>query len=207
VWLVGCQETFHHAFAAAAAQTTDLALGGAFRSPAEAVAKFARLTGSQMVLINAQHARIRSVEGLTAFKSAFPTVPLFLMLDHLYEEALSDLIEAGVRGCLLNSAPITRVIESVREIRNGGVPLAPEVAGLLLDRIRHLIRIGRDYKLTARELGILKLMVRGFLTKQIAQELHLSYHTVDTHLRNIYAKLGVHSRASAVAKALGEQLV
>ena len=56
--------------------------------------------------------------------------------------------------------------------------------------------------MTARELTILELMTQGLLKKEIADRLSLSYHTVDTHLRNIYRKLHVHSRAGAVAKAL-----
>ena len=65
----------------------------------------------------------------------------------------------------------------------------------------------QDYGLTRRERSILELMTEGKLKKEIADSLSLSYHTVDTHLRNIYSKLHVHSRTSAVVKALKEKLV
>jgi DNA-binding CsgD family transcriptional regulator len=64
----------------------------------------------------------------------------------------------------------------------------------------------QDYGLTPREQKILELMTQGLIKKEIADQLSLSYHTVDTHLRNIYTKLHVHTRTGAVAKALRERL-
>jgi len=60
--------------------------------------------------------------------------------------------------------------------------------------------------LTTREEKILELMTQGLIKKEIADQLSLSYHTVDTHLRNIYTKLHVHTRTGAVSKALKERL-
>ena len=64
-----------------------------------------------------------------------------------------------------------------------------------------------DYGITNAERRILQMLVDGDLKKQIAYELGLSFHTIDTHLRNIYAKLQIHSRSGAIAKALKERLL
>ena len=64
-----------------------------------------------------------------------------------------------------------------------------------------------DYHLTEREKAVLQQMTEGFIKKEIADHLALSVHTVDTHLRNIYAKLHVNTRTGAVSKALKEGLV
>ena len=64
-----------------------------------------------------------------------------------------------------------------------------------------------EYGLTPREKEILQLLVDGFTMKQIAEKLFVSYHTIDTHQKNIYVKLHVHSRSGAVAKALKENLL
>jgi DNA-binding NarL/FixJ family response regulator len=61
--------------------------------------------------------------------------------------------------------------------------------------------------LTPREEEVLELMVKGLLVKQIASELEVSFHTVDSHLRSIYSKLHVQSRSNAVAKAVKERLL
>lgn len=63
------------------------------------------------------------------------------------------------------------------------------------------------YRLSDRELHILRLMVRGLIKKEIAEELRISYHTVDNHERNIFKKLNIHTRSAAVAKALIEKIV
>jgi DNA-binding CsgD family transcriptional regulator len=62
------------------------------------------------------------------------------------------------------------------------------------------------YQLSARELEILRFMVKGLIKKEIAEQLSISYHTVDNHERNIFRKMNVHNRSAAVAKALIEKI-
>jgi DNA-binding CsgD family transcriptional regulator len=81
------------------------------------------------------------------------------------------------------------------------------IAGKVLRMFARLARPRVDHGLTDREREILQLLVEERSQKQIAHALGLSPHTVDTHLRNIYAKLRVHSRGGAVARALRDRLV
>jgi DNA-binding CsgD family transcriptional regulator len=62
------------------------------------------------------------------------------------------------------------------------------------------------YGLSARELDILRFMVKGLIKKEIAEQLFISYHTVDNHERNIFRKMNVHTRSAAVARALIERI-
>jgi len=84
--------------------------------------------------------------------------------------------------------------------------MTPRVARSVLDMFAKLSAPRQDYGLTGREQKILELMTQGLIKKEIADQLGLSYHTVDTHLRNIYTKLHVHTRTGAVSKALKERL-
>ena len=84
--------------------------------------------------------------------------------------------------------------------------MTPRVAGSVLQMFARMAKPKQDCGLTAREQQILELMTQGLIKKEVADKLSLSYHTVDTHLRNIYTKLHVHSRTGAVAKALKERL-
>jgi DNA-binding CsgD family transcriptional regulator len=81
------------------------------------------------------------------------------------------------------------------------------IARRVLDMFARFAPVRGDYGLTARETQILESMVKGKTKKEIAALLDLSFHTVDTHLRNIYQKLEVNTRTGAVAKALKEKLV
>jgi DNA-binding NarL/FixJ family response regulator len=123
------------------------------------------------------------------------------------DENVFRAICSGAAGYLLKSTPAHTLVESIREISNGGAPINPRIARRILEMFSKANAPRGDYNLTKREKDILKLMLDGRTKQSIADELIVSYHTIDTHIKNIYAKLQVHSRSSAVAKALRERLV
>ena len=92
-------------------------------------------------------------------------------------------------------------------LTSGGASMNPEIARKVLDIFSGAKPKQSDQGLTERELEVLRLVVTGLTKKEIAVRTDLSQHTVDSHLRNIYLKLHVNNRASAVATALRERLV
>jgi DNA-binding NarL/FixJ family response regulator len=98
-------------------------------------------------------------------------------------------------------------MESLKEILTGGAPINAQIARKMLAMFTHLAAPKGNYGVTETEKTVLGLLVEGETKKAIAHELKVSFHTVDTHLRNIYSKLQVHSRSGAVAKALKERLL
>ena len=96
---------------------------------------------------------------------------------------------------------------AIESVLQGGAPMNSHIAKKVLDLFKKLAAPPTNYGLTNREKEILKLLVEGLSKKQIATKIFLSYHTVDTHIRNIYQKLEVHTRSGAVAKALKEHLL
>ena len=90
---------------------------------------------------------------------------------------------------------------------NGGAPMNLHIAKKVLNMFRDQNIKSAGYELTEREKEILSLLVEGLSKRQIAEKIFLSHHTVDSHLRNIYAKLEVHSRSSAITKAIREKLL
>jgi DNA-binding CsgD family transcriptional regulator len=85
--------------------------------------------------------------------------------------------------------------------------MSPSVARTVLRLFRQHVRPRADYGLTPREREVLRLLVEDYTQKEIADTLFISPHTVDTHLRNLYRKLEVHSRTGAIVKALRERLL
>jgi DNA-binding NarL/FixJ family response regulator len=122
------------------------------------------------------------------------------------DEKVFKAICAGASGYLLKSTPPAKIADSIREALAGGAPMTPKVAGAVLQMFSKMGQPSHDYGLTEREEKILKLMTEGLTVKAIADQLAVSYHTADTHIRNIYTKLHVHSRGSAVAKGFREKL-
>lgn len=123
------------------------------------------------------------------------------------DESVFKAICNGASGYLLKDSSSEHILESVKEVLDGGAPMNSSIAAKVLRMFRDFSPAKNEYNLTQREKEILKFLVEGFSKKQIAEKLFLSYHTIDSHIRNIYEKLEVHSGNSAVAKALKENLI
>ena len=123
------------------------------------------------------------------------------------DENVFKAICNGASGYLLKDSTSENIIESAKEVLNGGAPMNSSIAAKVLKMFRDFVPAHRDYYLTQREKEILVLLVEGFSKRQIAEKIILSYHTIDSHIRKIYEKLEVHSASSAVAKALKENLL
>jgi DNA-binding NarL/FixJ family response regulator len=114
-------------------------------------------------------------------------------------------IEAGATGYLLKRSLNDTLGATVRELRAGGSPISPVIARQLLQRFKkdtpQPSAVIDDGGLSEREREVLLFIAKGFTVGEIANMLHLSAHTVATHVKHIYRKLAVHSRTEAVFEA------
>ncbi len=139
----------------------------------------------------------------TAVLGRLPAPPRVLVLTTY--DAESDIlaaIDAGAVGYLLKDAPPDELFRAVRGTARGDTVLAPSVAATLVRRATSPAPV-----VTEREVEILKLLADGLSNKQIARRLRVSEATVKSHLSHVYVKLGVDSRAGAVAKAIERRVI
>lgn len=124
----------------------------------------------------------------------------------IYEDRdnLMDAFRAGATGYLLKDSPHETLIASLREARAGGAPMSPSVARRV---VRELAVEQRDSPLTPKEREVLELLTRGHSYSQIGTALAIGVGTVQCHIKNIYRKLEVSSKAEATAEALRRGLV
>ena len=114
----------------------------------------------------------------------------------------------GASGYLLKHTSNERIIESIREAKNGGAPMTPSVAKQVLQLFSKPFKQSADFEsITSREQDVLSLLVRGFSYKMAAAELKIGIETLRSHIKNIYTKLHVNSNVEAVAKAIQNKLV
>jgi DNA-binding NarL/FixJ family response regulator len=118
---------------------------------------------------------------------------------------VQTMLRLGVKGYWLKSARGSEIRQAVHEVAEGRRSLAPEVRRLLLDNESHPAPWAEP--LTTRELEVLRLVVQGARNSEIGQRLSISVKTVETHLTSIYGKLGVQSRAEAIALAQKQGLL
>jgi DNA-binding NarL/FixJ family response regulator len=124
------------------------------------------------------------------------------------EAKISQAISAGACGYLLKTSTPDEIADAIIETFHGGSPMSPHVASSVVKLLARLTKpVTSAIALSPRELELLRCMVEGLTAKEIAARLAISIHTADTHTRNLYSKLSVHSRAAAVARAMREKLV
>ena len=148
------------------------------------------------------------IEGTRILRERFPAVPILALTVYDDDDNVFNAICAGASGYLLKNTPPARLLESLREVVDGGAPMSPDVARRVITLFREFRPPERaSYHLTPQETDLLKLMVEGHHYKTAARAMDISVNTVSFHLKHIYEKLQVHSKSEAVAKALRERLI
>ncbi len=178
---------------------------GAF-SNCNAVDKDMLATEPQLVIMDIDMPGMNGIEGVKKIKEHHPEVKIVMHTVFEDDSRIFQSICAGADGYLLKNTPPARLLSSLQEVLDGGVPMSPFVAQKVFQHFRNK-DVQPDYKLTAREKEILQLLVKGNSYKMIANELHISVDTVKKHLQNTYHKLHVSCGTEAVAKALQQKIV
>ncbi len=180
---------------------------GNYRSVEEALDKINHQL-PDLVLMDIGLPGMSGIEGLRILKERYPDMLLLMLSVYDDDERIFDAMCAGASGYLLKKTPPVRLLESIKEVIEGGAPMSPEVARRVIALFREIRPPERaDYELTGHETRLLKLLVEGHNYKTAASELNVSVHTVSFHLRSIYDKLQVHSKSEAVAKAILNRLI
>lgn len=150
---------------------------------------------------------MNGIELIPELKRLTPSSKIIIITVHDDDENVFKAICSGAAGYLLKDLSAERIVDSINEVMTGGAPMNSHIAKKVLNMFRNQNIKFDDYNLSEREKEILSLLVEGLSKKQIGEKIFLSHHTVDSHLRNIYAKLEVHSRSSAITKAIKEKLL
>jgi DNA-binding NarL/FixJ family response regulator len=162
-----------------------------------------------VIVMDIQMPGMDGIEGVRAIRARYPDARILMQTVFEAEDKVFDAICAGASGYILKTASAQDMMQAIRDVHAGGAPMTPAIAMKVLSRFRanETVPVAEDYRLSEREKGVLTLLVKGHSYKMIAEELGISYHTVDSHMRKIYDKLHVHSNAEAVSKAVSKRLV
>jgi DNA-binding NarL/FixJ family response regulator len=150
------------------------------------------------------------IEATREIKSTLPNVGVVVLSGHDEQQFIFDAIKAGASGYLLKTAELEEVLDTVRSISAGGARIDPTVASQLLSEFQSYqsAEAAEAYApLTPREREILQRMSEGLPNKTIANRLSISERTVTTHIANIYTKLHVNNRVSAIQEAMRRRIL
>jgi DNA-binding NarL/FixJ family response regulator len=186
---------------------SELYFVGGFADGVDAVTHVAAAK-PDVVLMDIEMPGVGGVMATKAIKAAFPHVVVLMQTVYEDDDNLFRSIQAGATGYILKRTNPDRILDAIKDAYRGGAPITPTMAYKVLRFFQTANTvITTDYGISEREKRILKCLVDGMSYKMIAENEGLSYHTVNSHVRNIYDKLHVHSMSEAVSKALKEDLL
>jgi DNA-binding NarL/FixJ family response regulator len=206
IWLVEDNETYRGAIARALDHAPGLHCAGAFGSCEAALARLRDDHPPEVILLDIGLPGLSGLDGIQQFKALSPATHVIILTVFEDTDKIVRAICAGASGYLLKTSPAESIARAIREVLGGGAPMTPQIARSVLGLFARMAGPPPDQGLSQREKDTLEFLVQGLATKEIADRLGLSIHTVDTHLRNIYRKLHVNSRAGAVGKMLQSKL-
>ncbi len=145
------------------------------------------------------------IECVPQLKARLPEAQIVMLTIEVDSRRVFESLAAGATGYLVKNVPPAGILAAIEEVRRGGSPMSSQIARMLVQSFhRQGPALREEENLTPREEEILRLIAKGYRTKEVAEALAISPLTVETHLRNIYDKLHVRSRAGAVARFLGK---
>jgi DNA-binding NarL/FixJ family response regulator len=176
-----------------------------FKTAEEAVHDLPNLK-PDIVIMDINLPGMNGIECLRQVKQKSPLTQFMMFTVYENDEKVFEALKAGASGYLLKNTGLVQLIESLKELHNGGSPMSANIA-------RKLVSVFREKEinpkaidvLSNRENEILQLLAKGLLYKEIADQLHISTATVRQHIHKIYEKLHVQNRTEAINKAFGKR--
>ena len=177
----------------------ELSLVDSFEDAESAVQKLPVLQ-ADIVIMDINLPGMSGIDCIKQIKEKCPATQFMMFTVYENDEKVLQALQAGATGYLLKRTEPQRIVESIKELNQGGSPMSSNIARKVLNIFLHEKVITKKEILSNRENEVLQLLADGLLYKEIAERLYISHGTVRQHIHNIYEKLHVHNRTEAVNK-------
>jgi len=156
-----------------------------------------------VLLMDIQLPGMSGIEGISIIKKEYPDIEIIMLTIYHDSHKIFDSLVAGASGYLLKHTSLPEIKESIENLVEGGAPMSPQIARKVIEHFKKPEpEKNPDSDLTSREQDIVNGLVDGLSYKLIADRFDISIDTVRAHIRNIYKKLHVNSKAEVIAKSL-----
>lgn len=156
-----------------------------------------------VMLMDIQLPGMSGIKGMEIIKSKYPEIEIMMLTVYHDSHKIFDSLKAGASGYLLKHTSLPEIKESIENLLKGGAPMSPQIARKVISHFNEETpKKNKESMLTNREQDIVNGLVDGLSYKLIADRYDISIDTVRAHIRNIYKKLHVNSKAEVIAKSL-----
>jgi len=161
--------------------------------------------GPAVVLMDINLPGINGVECVRRLKPVLRGTQIIMLTVYQNTEHIFNALAAGATGYLLKQTPPAELLAAIRDVHGGGSPMSSHIARKIVQSFQRPAPAAREAEnLSPREAEVLELLAKGYLYKEISDQMHLGLGTVKTYVRRIHEKLHVQSRTEAVIKYLGQ---
>lgn len=165
-----------------------------------------------VILMDIQLPGISGIEGVRRIKRERPDIHVIMLTVYEDNQRILDAIAAGASGYVAKRTSPAKLLDSIRDVYNGGASISATIARRVMDLLSQYTAAEKlpaepEVQLSEREQDILSRIVRGHMYDQIADELHITVHTVKYHVRKIYDKFQAGSKSELIAKAVRQRVV
>ncbi|MBC7886112.1 MAG: response regulator transcription factor [Saprospiraceae bacterium] len=156
-----------------------------------------------VVLMDIELPGMNGIDGILLIKKKYPRIQIIVVTVYENDKLVFDALCAGAGGYLTKNLPTDRLKDAIFEIIHGGAPMSTCIARMVVASFQR----NQNSPLSKREMEVLSLLSKGKSYSSIADELYVDKETIRTHIKNIYFKLEVHSKADALELAKKERWI
>lgn len=169
---------------------------------------FENFTETDVILLDINLPGMTGIEAIPLFKQKYPDQKIVMLTILEDDFHILEALKHGADGYILKKSSPNKIVDAIQQVYEGGAALTPMIAKQVIAFLKpEAAKSGSPSNLTPREKEILLLITQGMTNELIADKLFISVQTVRNHIKNIYDKLQVHSRAQVVVKAFKDKLI
>lgn len=160
-------------------------------SNGEQVLELLEKTPIEIAILDINMPGMDGIETAKAIRKKFPEIKVLMVTMYKQKEFITQLVAAGVSGYILKNTGAEELHDAIRVIHEGGEFFGEEITKEILHGMRHHASLPEPAQFSKREHEILKLLAEELTTQEIADKLFISFHTVESHRKNMLMKAGV----------------
>ncbi len=202
VCLIEDDETIREGFRYLINDTEGFKVVSAYSNIEDALKKIAN-DDPDVILLDVQLPGMNGIEAIPKIKKIVPDTYILMLTVNENEQQIFKALSNGASGYLTKNTPHEKIIASINEVMDGGGPMSANIARMVINSFKR----NEQSPLTKRETEILEQISIGKSRKRIAEELYIDLETVKSHIKNIYHKLDVHSKADAIKLAKDNKFI